>query len=251
MASGTFNLLVGIWIALAVGSMVALWSKPAPYGRFATSRQRAMVPARWAWLAMESPAVLVFVGWWWSSDQPGAPVALAFLGLWLAHYLDRAWFYPFRLRPGARPMPLELLLCGAGFNVVNASFNGAWLFAVSADYSAAWLVDPRFLVGVVVFSTGLILNRRADAVLRRLADREGGYAIPQEGLFRWVSCPNYLGEIVLWLGWALATWSLAGLSFALWTIANLVPRALAYHRWYRQRFADYPPARRALLPGLW
>jgi hypothetical protein len=65
-----------------------------------------------------------------------------------------------------------------------------------------------------------------------------------------VSAPNYLGEIVEWSGWALATWSLAGLAFALYTTANLAPRALANHRWYRQQFPGYPPERRALLPHL-
>jgi protein-S-isoprenylcysteine O-methyltransferase Ste14 len=67
-------------------------------------------------------------------------------------------------------------------------------------------------------------------------------------LFEHVSCPNYLGEIVEWTGWALAAWSLAGLSFAFWTIANLAPRALAHHRWYRERFPEYPPFRRAIVP---
>jgi protein-S-isoprenylcysteine O-methyltransferase Ste14 len=76
------------------------------------------------------------------------------------------------------------------------------------------------------------------------------YSIPRGGLFRWVSCPNYLGEIVEWLGWALLTWSPAGLAFAAWTMANLVPRARAHHRWYRERFSDYPTKRKALVPGL-
>ena len=67
-------------------------------------------------------------------------------------------------------------------------------------------------------------------------------------LFRRVSCPNYLGEMIQWTGWAVATWSLAGLSFAVWTAANLVPRALAHHRWYREQFEEYPARRRAVLP---
>jgi protein-S-isoprenylcysteine O-methyltransferase Ste14 len=65
-----------------------------------------------------------------------------------------------------------------------------------------------------------------------------------------VSCPNYLGEIVEWTGFALLTWSLPAVSFAAWTVANLVPRALAHHRWYRERFPDYPRRRKALIPGL-
>jgi protein-S-isoprenylcysteine O-methyltransferase Ste14 len=63
-----------------------------------------------------------------------------------------------------------------------------------------------------------------------------------------VSCPNYLGEMLEWFGWALATWSIAGLAFALYTVANLLPRALQHHRWYRAKFADYPADRKALVP---
>jgi len=61
---------------------------------------------------------------------------------------------------------------------------------------------------------------------------------------------DYLGEIVEWTGWAVATWSLAGLAFALYTAANLAPRALSHHAWYRARFPEYPPSRRALVPFL-
>jgi hypothetical protein len=43
-------------------------------------------------------------------------------------------------------------------------------------------------------------------------------------------------------------WSLPALSFAIWTAANLAPRALSHHAWYRARFADYPKQRRALIP---
>jgi len=46
-------------------------------------------------------------------------------------------------------------------------------------------------------------------------------------------------------------WSLPALSFAIWTAANLGPRARTHHRWYQQTFADYPPERRALIPKLY
>ena len=69
-------------------------------------------------------------------------------------------------------------------------------------------------------------------------------------MYGFVSCPNYLGEVMIWTGWAIATWSLAGLSFAVFTAANLVPRALANHRWYRETFPDYPRTRRAVIPWL-
>jgi protein-S-isoprenylcysteine O-methyltransferase Ste14 len=63
-----------------------------------------------------------------------------------------------------------------------------------------------------------------------------------------VSCPNYFGEMIEWTGWAIATLSWPGLVFALWTAANLVPRALKHHAWYHAKFVDYPPARKAIIP---
>ena len=50
------------------------------------------------------------------------------------------------------------------------------------------------------------------------------------------------------IGWAIATWSLAGVAFAVFTAANLVPRSFDHHRWYRQQFPEYPSKRKALIP---
>jgi hypothetical protein len=33
-------------------------------------------------------------------------------------------------------------------------------------------------------------------------------------------------------------------------LANLLPRALAHHRWYKQRFPEYPSERKAIFPFL-
>src|SRR3546814_18591698 len=75
-----------------------------------------------------------------------------------------------------------------------------------------------------------------------------GYKIPRGGAFRYVSAANYFGEIVLWTGWAVMSWTAAGALFAIFTVSNLLPRALSHHRWYRENFADYPRERRALIP---
>jgi protein-S-isoprenylcysteine O-methyltransferase Ste14 len=138
---------------------------------------------------------------------------------------------------------------GALFNLLNACLNARHISELGS-YTVAWLFDVRFLAGVLLFLAGRELNLRSDARLLALRAREG-YGVPRGGPFRWVSCPNYLGEIVEWIGWALATWSLAGAAFAFFTVANLAPRARAHHRWYKERFADYPAERKALLPHVW
>ena len=148
-------------------------------------------------------------------------------------------------------MPVLMVLFGFIFNIINAYLQGYYLFTLADLYSLTWLLDPRFLVGITVFSSGLAINIHSDNILFLLREQtEKGYKIPMNGLFRWVSAPNYLGEILEWSGWAVATWSLAGAAFAFWTAANLVPRAISNHRWYRESFPDYPKDRRILMPFL-
>ena len=49
-------------------------------------------------------------------------------------------------------------------------------------------------------------------------------------------------------GWALETWSLAGLFWFLFSSATFVPRARHNHQWYKNQFPDYPADRKALIP---
>ena len=234
-------------IAVAAVVFVALFFVSAPYGRHDRSGWGPTLPARLGWVIMESPAVLAFGAIYLAGEGAGAIAPLVLFGLWQAHYLNRTVVFPWRMRGGKR-MPLAVVAMAIVFNVANAYLNARQISAFG-DYGAGWLLDPRFLCGTALFAVGWAINLRSDRILVDL--RDGGYAIPRGFLFRWVSCPNYLGEIVEWLGWAIATWSLAGLSFALFTFANLAPRARSHHRWYQTSFEDYPPERRALIPLLW
>lgn len=246
-ASGPYLILVLLELALAVLTFVGLQFVVAPYGRHERAGWGPTAPARIGWLVMESPAPLVFLGVFLAGSHRGELVPLLFLTMWQAHYLQRTFVYPYLMRSGAG-MPMLLMAMAIAFNGLNALINARWVSQLGT-YPLGWLADPRFVIGVVMFIGGLALNLSADRTLRRLRQPgETGYGIPQRGAYRWVSSPNYLGEIVEWTGWAVATWSLAGLAFALYTTANLAPRALANHRWYHDTFADYPAQRRALVP---
>lgn len=234
----------------APATLLALLKIDAPYGRHARAGWGPTVSARTGWMLMEAPAPIAFTAIVMGGDQAGLDGTRALLALWLFHYLPRAFLYPALLRAPGRPMPLAIAGVGALFNTWNAYVNGRWVGQYHA-YDAAWLHDPRFVLGTLLFLVGFALNQHSDAILRALRAPGGsGYSVPMGGLYRWVSCPNYLGEILTWSGWALATWSMPGLAFLLYTIANLAPRALAHHRWYRATFADYPGERRALVPWI-
>lgn len=241
------------WALLATGviTAAALRFVSAPYGRHERAGWGPRIPARVGWIVMETPACLGFLAIYLAGDRRGAVGALALLAFWQLHYVHRAFVFPFRMRVAGKTMPASIAAMAIGFNCWNAYINARWISHLG-DYPAAWLSDTRFVVGAALFLGGLAVNVWADTVLLRLRKPgETGYKVPRGGLFELVACPNYLGEIVEWIGWAVMTWSLPGLAFAVYTAANVGPRAGTHLEWYRERFPDYPRERRALIPYLW
>jgi protein-S-isoprenylcysteine O-methyltransferase Ste14 len=246
--SGLHRILVLVELLLAVPTAVSLLFVTAPYGRHTRAGWGPSLPAWLGWLLMEAPAPVVFLLFWLQGPHRGEVVPIVLLVMWETHYVYRAFIYPAGLRRGRGRMLVSVAAMAVLFNVLNGYVNGAWVSGGGA-HPASWLADPRFVAGAALFAGGLALNVLSDRALRRLRKPgETGYRVPRGGAFEWVSCPNYLGEVVEWTGWAIATWSLPGLAFAVYTAANLVPRALSHHAWYRREFPDYPEGRRALIP---
>ena len=237
-----------IWLTLAAIVFLILIFVKAPYGRHKTKGWGVEISAKKGWIIMESiPAVLLTVILVLGHNRD--LVVLFFWAIWTGHYVNRAWAWPNRAKLEQKLMPLSVVILAVIFNTVNCLINGIWLFDLSGGYELSWLTDPRFIFGVVIFFFGMILNIKSDDILFSLRDDGStGYKIPRGGLFEKVSSPNYLGEIIEWIGFAIATWSLAGFTFAIWTFCNLAPRAFAHHRWYKEEFSDYPEDRKALIP---
>ncbi len=243
-----------VWtvIALAIVTFIYLSRITAPYGRhYAGTGWGPHIDNRLGWVIMELPTTAVFALIHFAGEAAWNLVPLVFLAMWQGHYLHRTFVYPFRTRTAGRKIPLTVVGSGVLFNSLNAYVNARFISSIG-EYGADWLADPRFLLGAAIFLTGMALNIHSDNILLRLRkSNDAGYSIPQRGMFRYVSCPNYLGEIIEWAGWAIATWSLAGFAFFIYAAANLAPRARSNHAWYRQRFSDYPAERRALIPGVY
>lgn len=251
------HLLLITSFALAPLILIALLVMPAAYGRHKAGASRWWgpgIPTRWSWVLMEAPSSIGFLLIFLWGDRAFELVPLLLLMMWQVHYFHRTFIFPFRItvKPGDTT-PLGIPLAAVCTNTVISFLNASILSwsVIRADYEIAWLSDPRFIIGVLIFALGWHINRRADAMLAALRKPgETGYKIPRGWLYEKVSCPNYLGEILIWCGWAVATWSWAGLAFVCLTVANLLPRALQHHRWYREKFPDYPARRKALVPYL-
>ena len=243
------NLVNASFIA-GLSTFISLMHIKAPYGRHIQEGWGPTIPNKWGWILMEAPSVFAFLGTYALGQHARETASLLLAGIWLSHYFYRTFIYPNLIRSNGKKMPLSIAMSGFTYNMFNSYLNARWISHIGS-YPSTWSTDPRFIVGSMVFASGLILNIQSDQILINLRKPgETSYKIPTTGGFTHVSAPNYLGELVEWTGWAIASWSLPGLSFALYTGANLIPRALANHKWYQEKFPDYPKDRKAIIPKI-
>ena len=251
MLEWTYRIGLGLIVVMGLMAFATTIRAPNGYGRYLGSKLEGTIAARPGWLIFEAPQWMAFALTFWLTARASNinPATLLLFGLWQAHYLYRGLAMPFLMQIGRKRLPIATIWFGLPFNALNGFVNGYAVGHAEHLASASWLSDPRFVAGLAIAGLGWAINVHSDNLLFRLRKPgETGYRVPYGGMFRFVSSANYLGEIMLWIGWGVMTWTAAGLIFALFTIANLGPRALSHHKWYRATFADYPPERRALIP---
>lgn len=250
-----YDIVLGGMAVLAVIVFLALQRLTAPYGINYSSAWGPSLPNKSGWIIMEAPAFLCMLLIWIFSPRRAEPAPAVMASLFLLHYFQRSFIFPLLMK-GKNRMPWVIVLMGLTFNTINAYLIGAWLFRMSPEgfYSSSWLYSPLFILGTLIFLAGVWINLRSDYIIRHL--RKPGdtrHYIPRGGMFRYVSCANYLGELTEWTGFAILSWSWAGAVFALWTFANLGPRARSVHKRYLGEFGDEYASlnRKAILPFLY
>ena len=240
ISAETFHIFLLVMAFLAVVVFVSLFFVDAGYGKFYTPKWGPSVDNHLGWFLMEAPVFVAMLLLWWFSDRRADSVRLVFLLLFELHYFHRAFIFPLQLRGHGR-MPLSIILMGVVFNTLNAFMQGGWIFWVSPldYYPSTWLTSLPFLAGTCVFFTGMYVNILSDRIIRHLRKPgDTAHYLPRGGMFRYVTSANYFGEFLEWVGFAILTWSWAGAVFALWTFANLAPRAARIYELYRRDFPD-------------
>ena len=233
--------------AFAVLIFVLLFFISAPYGKFLRKGWGYTISAKWAWMGMELPSPVLMACFFLTAIQRSLPQYI-FIIFWLVHYIHRAFFYPFIQSGREKPYPFILVIMAFVFNCLNGYVNGFGVFH-NTLYAFSWFFTWQFLVGTSLFILGFVINKSADERLHDLRKTNpAAYLIPEGWLFDYISCPHYFGEIIEWAGWAVMTWSLPGLAFLVFTFANLFPRAISSHKWYKANFPEYPPKRKAIIP---
>ena len=219
---------------------IALYFVKAGYGKFLDKSWGLAFNNKVAWFFMEVPTLIVMLIMITLSPRKDSMIRLIIVAFYIGHYVQRTLVFPFLMK-GKSKMPALIVFMGAFFNTVNAFLIASWIFYLSpADYySTGWLYDIRFMLGVIVFALGMWINLTSDAYIRSLRKNgDSKHYFPQNGVYKYVTSANYLGEIIEWTGFAFLSWSLPGVFFVFWTIANLVPRAHAINKSYREKFPE-------------
>lgn len=238
------------WIALAILIFFLLLKITAPYGRHTSAKWGPGISNKMGWLIMEIP-VLIIIGLIIFPLSPFVSLPVwVMAGFFFLHYLNRTFIFPFRLHTAGKKMPVLIVGMGIFFNLVSG-FSLGYYFTRYATYTNEWFYDPRFIIGSIIFLAGMYINWHSDNRLIGLRKPgETHYVIPEKGWFNFISCPNLFGEMLEWGGYAVLCWNLPALAFFIWTAANLIPRAISHHKWYKERFPDYPAGRKAIIPFL-
>lgn len=246
---------------MAVIVFIALFFFKAGYGYLSSSNWGPKISNKQAWILMEAPAFCFMLFYTINFAHSGidtgnSKTALYIMAsLYLIHYFQRSFIFPMLMR-GKSTMPITIMLMGLIFNTLNAYLIGGWLYGEAPEgmYGIQWLYSPQFIIGTIMFFTGMGINLYSDHVIRNL--RKPGdtkHYIPRKGLYKYVTSANYFGELTEWVGFAVLTWSPAGLLFAIWTFANLGPRAKSLTEKYEQEFGDeYTKLnKKHIIPFIW
>jgi len=216
---------------------------PAPYGKFSSSSVSLIdklrgieFPARISWILMEIPSFLVSLSallhlLGGSRDWRRMLLLVPFT----LHYLNRSLIFPLTLSKG-RPFPLIASGSAFLFTLYNGLMQSHFIVSIARTEDLQPLLC---LAGSVCFPCGMFINIQSDTILKNLRrDGETGYKIPYGGMFRFVSSPNYLGEIIEWIGFAMIV-SKSRFHLAWKFKAEQWPTWLFYLDWLCRAFASH------------
>jgi very-long-chain enoyl-CoA reductase len=221
----------------------------AGYSKFADSNKSLKVSSRTGMLALYAPAFVVSLYYLQVAPK--------------AYGNGREWITALLLSFHFGKRLLECLFVHKYSGTMDADF----LLPISMSYAlTAALVAHQQLqvqeyshpmselfcvIGLWLAVIGQAGNFFHHYLLARLRkDKTSGYTIPSGGLFKFVTAPHYLCELIAWLGLACVTQQLNAFLTVADMTSYLAGRSVATTRWYKSKFPDYPVERKHLIPFL-
>ncbi|KAK1240735.1 hypothetical protein MKX07_006168 [Trichoderma sp. CBMAI-0711] len=186
-------------------------------------------------------------------DPSMSPSQWLSFGMIVAHFLKRELETLFVHKFSANTMPARNIFKNSAHYWLLSGALCAWSIYYSPWSLAARADQPLVdAVGTVLYLFGEISNALVHLYLSSLRSAGGTERkIPQGYGFSLVTCPNYMYEVLAWVGIILASrdWSVA--LFILIGGVQMFVWAKGKERAYRKEFGDkYKKKRYVMLPGL-
>ncbi|SAM04132.1 hypothetical protein [Absidia glauca] len=242
------NVLIGCGALLSGVSLIRRELNPATqmgYSKFAkATKSSVMVPSKQGMLVIYLPSVvLCLLGGLWSLDQARHVKLVAFFSL--LHFLKRIYEVLCVHRYSGQAILKDniVIACSyAGFSITQLYFTSKVPSSATSSYEMG--------LGMALFFLGEGLNHYHHLILANLRkDGAKAYKIPQGGLFDYVWCPHYLGEIISFVAMTLLSQHMLIFIFQLSSVGYLAVRAYNTRLWYEQKF-NITTKKPCLVPGL-
>ena len=199
-----------------------------------------VIPSRISWIFQECPCVFVTIFYLIVAHSDITFRRLLVILPFLIHYIHRTFIFPFVIH-SSKNNPLEITLMAFTFCFFDAIMINRSIFYYIDYESNFWIY---YIFGITTFVCGMYINIYSDysMIKQRNENKDQSigskYIIPRGFMYELISCPNYFGELTEWLGFFVLSNSFSGLVFFVSTFANLFPRALQYHEWYKNKFKE-------------
>ncbi|KKZ67990.1 enoyl reductase [[Emmonsia] crescens] len=191
------------------------------------------------------------------NPPPVTNYQLLFCALIVLHFVKRELETAFVHRFGRATMPAFFVVRNSAHYWVLSGLNVAyWVYAPTSKAAATTIesANPLLLyTGLALYVFGQLANINTHLVLRNLrrpGTNERG--IPSGFGFKWVTCPNYLFEVIAWVGMYLVSglnWSV--ILFIAVACAPMITWAKSKEHTYRKEFGDkYKKKRFVMFPGI-
>ena len=245
-----FNFYIQLGFLLSdIPIFITLFFVKAYYGKFFNdyNKYRSFIPtisSRTSWIIQECPCVFITIFYLFKYFNSTSIINSILLLAFLIHYIHRTFIFPFKIK-NSKNNPIEITLMAFTFCFFNAIMINRSILLFSNyfnnDSNDFILSIIQILIGYFIFFVGMYINIKHDYLMisfRKKNKDKSEYILPRGYLYELISCPNYFGELLEWLGFAILTGTFSGFVFFISTFANLFPRAIKYHNWYKNKFKD-------------
>ncbi|KAI8098749.1 3-oxo-5-alpha-steroid 4-dehydrogenase-domain-containing protein [Halteromyces radiatus] len=242
------NILINLYIL--VSGIVFVYRETNPstqlgYSKFTKfSKSNTMVPSKYGMLVIYFPSmILCLIGVLWSLSQPRHVKLVALFSL--LHFVKRIYEVLFIHHYSGQSLfkdNITIACSYAGFSIIQLYFT--------SSVPKSRVNQFEILCGTLLYFFGEGLNHYHHLILADLRkDGSKEYKIPQGGLFNFIWCPHYLGEIIAFIAMSLLSQHISTLAFQSISILYLAVRAYNTRLWYEHKFGKIPK-KACLVPGL-